>query len=179
MLLSTQDGEWDGLAFNYLAAYIEQNAGIPRIQIQDGKNIDQSHINVDLTKTTENRAVAGCNGASDAYGAGNCYIGSGSTYYNYKMWNANSVYFQSTPGPYYMNDWHFVEVSMSLNSIQNGKASRRPDRVLVRRDAHPAREECHVQDREYPNMQWTQFDIAPYIVSARRSTSISGSTTSR
>ncbi len=164
MVLGSQDGEWDGLAFSHLATYIEQNAGIPRIQIQDGKNIDQSHINVNLTNTTENRAVGGCNGSSDAFPAGACYIGDGSTYYNYKMWNANSVYFQPTPGQYYMNDWHFVEVYMSLNSIQNGKGVA-DGLIEYWYDGTLIMQEKNVMFRtgEYPTMQFNQFLIAPYI----------------
>ncbi len=164
MLLSTKDTDYDELSFNYLATYIEQNAGIPRIIIQDGQNINQSQINVNLLNVSENRAVAGCNGSSDSYPAGECYVGSGSTYYNGKTWNAGSVYFQPTPGPYYMNNWHFVEVYMSLNSIQNGKGVA-DGLIEYWYDGTLIMQEKNVMFRtgEYPNMQWTQFDIAPYI----------------
>jgi hypothetical protein len=61
-VLSSQDQDWDGLTFNYLNTYIEQNyqnGGIPRLAIQDSRMIDASRIGVNLTGVTENRGGRG------------------------------------------------------------------------------------------------------------------------
>jgi hypothetical protein len=94
--LTTLDGIWSGLSFNPLTTYIEQNGGTPLIGIQDGTNVDQTRIGVDLTAVTENRGVAGCNGSSDGY-ADNCYS-NGSAFVNEKKWRAAARYFTDSPG---------------------------------------------------------------------------------
>lgn len=119
-ILTNKDGDWTGPAYTHLTVYIEQNEGEPVLAIQDGKNIDESNIGVDLTDITENRAVAGCNGDSDGYGDGVCYP-VGSVHWNGKAWKAGGIYFSDNPGPHYKNDWHFIEAYFRLNSICNGK----------------------------------------------------------
>ena len=161
-VLSNLDGDYDGLAFNYLDAYIEENAGKPRIQIQDGKNINQSEINVNLVPTTENRAVAGCNGNSDAYPTA-CYV-AGSTTTTTKCGPRTAFISQPTTGPYYQGNWHFVEAYFSLNSIKNGKgvadgiAEYWYDGTLVMQE-----NKVMFRTGEHPTMQFKQFVIAPYI----------------
>lgn len=118
-ILTNLDGDWTGAAYAYLTAYIEQNEGVPLLAIQDGKNIDEARIGLDLTGTTEQRAVAGCNGDSDGYGDGSCYS-MGTVHWNGKSWRADQAYFQDSPGVYYKNDWHFVEAYFKLNSIVSG-----------------------------------------------------------
>ena len=105
MILTNENNVWCGPAYTHLTAYIEQNEGEPLLSIQDGENIDESNINVDLTELTEDRAVAGCNGDSDGYGNGECYPVN-SIHRNGKSWKAGSIYFQDTLGAYYKNDWH-------------------------------------------------------------------------
>jgi len=68
---------------------------------------------------TENRGVAGYNGSSDGY-PDSCYI-LGGQYVNEKKWYAGARYFTETPGPFYKNDWHFVEAYVKLNTISGGK----------------------------------------------------------
>src|SRR5262249_18383093 len=117
--LSSLDGDWSGLSFDYLTTYIEQNGGTPLLAIQDGLNIDQSKIGVNLVSTTERRGVAGCNGSSDGY-PDNCYS-NGTQYVNEKKWRAAQQYFTDSTGPLYKSDWHHVEVYMKMNSISGGK----------------------------------------------------------
>lgn len=119
-VLTNKDTDYSGLSSTYLTTYIEQNEGIPLVSMQDSKNIDESRINVDLTNTTEARAVAGCNGSSDSYGVGSCYA-VGSVHQNIKEFRANAIYFKDTTGQYYKSDWHKVAVFLKLNSIANGK----------------------------------------------------------
>ena len=119
-VLTNKDSDWGGLASTVLTTYIEQNEGVPLVAIQDSQNIDESNINTNLTGVTEQRAVAGCNGDSDGYGNGSCYS-AGSSHQNFKEWRAGGMYFQDSPGAFYKNDWHKVEVFLQLNSISNGQ----------------------------------------------------------
>ena len=63
-----------------------------------------------------------------------------------------------------MGNWHFVEIYISLNSIQNGKGVA-DGLIEYWYDGTLIMQEKNVMFRtgEYPTMQSTQFDIAPYI----------------
>lgn len=111
--LTNKDSDYEGMAYTHLTAYVEQNALRPTVAIQDGKNINLSYVNKNIVATTENRAVAGCNGAGDSFGDGSCYL-SGSDYWNWKQWQAQSPTITT-------NAWHKVEVFMKLNSVSSGK----------------------------------------------------------
>ncbi len=166
LFMTTEDGAYTGPSFTHLTTYVEhnyQNGGIPVLDLQDGSNIDQSHIGVDLTNSTENRAANGCNGNTDGYSTG-CYVGNGSSYVNEKKFFAAAPSFMPNPGPGYKGDWHFVEVYYQLNSIQNGKGVADGvarywfdgqlvidhSNVLMRTGAHAS-------------MKFNQLLVAPYI----------------
>jgi hypothetical protein len=158
-------GDYCGLSVGHLTAYIEENGGKPALEIQDVLNIDQSRIGQDLTNITEQRSVAGCNGYSEADGAGpeDCYRYKGG-YRNDKTWRTSSAYFQNTRGPYYKGDWHHVEAFFKLNSIANGKGVA--DGVLQYwYDGNLIMNHDNVLFRtgQYPSMKYNQFIIAPYI----------------
>jgi hypothetical protein len=160
--LTTADGDWSGLSFDHLTTYIEQNGGTPLMGIQDGSNVDQTKINVNLTAVTESRGVAGCNGSSDGY-PDNCYS-NGSAYVNEKKWRAAAQYFTDSPGPYYKSDWHFVEAYVKMNSIVAGKGTNNGvvqywfDGQLII-DHH----DVLLRTGANPTMQFNQLIIAPYI----------------
>ncbi len=163
LILSNENGIWDGPAYTHLTAYIEQNEGEPLLSIQDGQNIDESNIGVDLTGVTEDRAVAGCNGDSDGYGNGECYL-AGSLHRNGKQWRAGAVYFQDSLGIYYKNDWHFIEAYFKLNSIAGGIGVADgtikywyDGNLIVNYNDIMMRTGIH------PNMKFNQFMIAPWI----------------
>ena len=157
------DSEWVGPAYTYSTYYIETNEGEPRLALQDSKNIDETQIGVDLTGITEERAIAGCNGNSDMTAPDDCYS-AGSVHRNGKAWKAGSVYFQDSPGPYYKNDWHFVEAYFQLNSIVGG---------IGIADGHVKYwydgeliidfENVMLRTGEHPGMRIRQLLIAPYI----------------
>ena len=162
-MLTNVDSDWSSLAYAHLTTYIEQVKGVPLLQIQDGANIDESNIGVGLVNITEQRSVAGCNGDSDGYGNGTCYL-SGSVHWNFKQWKANSVYFNDSPGQYYKNDWHFIEIYIKLNSIQNGKGIA--NGVLKYwYDGNLIIDHNNVMLRtgQYPDMKFNQFVIAPWM----------------
>ena len=160
--LTTLDGDWSGLSNTHLTTYIEQNGGTPLVAIQDGLNVDQSRIGVDLTSVTESRGVAGCNGSGDGY-PDNCYL-AGSSYTNEKKFPATSRYFTDTPGPFFKNDWHFVEVSITLNTVSAGKGVN--DGIIQYWfDGQPVIDRRNVLFRTgaNPTQQFNQLVIAPYI----------------
>lgn len=160
--LTNLDGDWSGLSFTRLTAYVEQNGGTPLLGIQDGANVDQARVGQDLTAITEQRGVAGCNGSSDGY-PDNCYLG-GSGYVNEKKWTAASRYFTDTAGPFYKNDWHFVEAYFKLNTISGGKGVN-DGIVQYWFDGQLVIDRRNVLLRTGANatMQFNQFVIAPYI----------------
>ena len=161
--ITTENGIYVGPAWTHLTTYIEQNEGEPLLAIQDGENIDESNIGVDLTGITEERAVAGCNGDSDGYGDGDCYS-CGAVHCNGKQWRAGSIYFQDEPGQYYKNDWHFIETYFKLNSIvegigiANGIVKYWYDGELI-----IDHEDIVIRTGEFPDMKFYQFLMAPYI----------------
>jgi hypothetical protein len=162
-LLTNKDGDWSGLAETNLTAYIEQVGGVPLVAFQDTRNIDQKRIGQNLTSSTEWRGAAGCNGASDSHGSGNCYQ-AGSLHRNEKKWNASRAYFTDTRGPYYKNNWHRVEVYLKLNSIVNGKAMA--DGILrYWFDGERVIDHRNVVFRtgKHPDMKFNQLIIGPYI----------------
>jgi len=160
--LTTYDGDWSGLSFDYLTTYVEQNGGTPLIGIQDGSNIDQSKIGVNLAGVTEKRGVAGCNGSSDGY-PDNCYS-NGTQYVNEKKWRAGQQYFTDSPGASYKSDWHFVEAFVKMNSIAGGKGIN-DGVVQYWFDGQLIIDHHDVLLRTAANasMQFSQFVIAPWI----------------
>jgi len=158
------DPMYVGPAYTYLTTYIEELGGVPRLLIQDGRNIDETRVGVDLTNITENRAVAGCNGDSDGHGSGDCYP-SGSVHWNGKVWSPGQKYFDDTPGsPRYKGDWHLVEAYFKLNTIVNGKGAK--DGVLrYWYDGNLIMNHTNVVMRTgaHPTMMFNQFMMTPYI----------------
>ena len=161
--ITNENDKWVGPSYTHLTAYIEQNGGKPMLSIQDGQNIEESAIGIDLQSVTENRSVAGCNGTSDSYPSGDCYL-SGNLHMNGKTWKSEKVCFSNNPGDFYKNDWHFAEAYFKLNSIQNGKGM--VDGVLqywfdgiIIIDVSNAT----LRTGKFPNMKFNQFLIAPYI----------------
>jgi hypothetical protein len=162
-LLTNLDGDWSGLSNTHMTAYIEENGGNSVVGFQDSLNVNLANVGKDLTATTENRSVAGCNGDSDGYGNGDCYA-SGNGYANGKMLKAGTVLFSNTAGAYYKNDWHLVETYMKLNTIANGKGAK--DGILQQwYDGKPVMNYTNVVFRtaQNPNMKFNQFLIGPYI----------------
>src|SRR3989442_352707 len=164
--LTNEDAAYAGPAFTHLTTYVEhnyQNGGIPVLTMQDGSNIDQSRIGVDLTAVTDNRAAAGCNGNTDGYPT-DCYLGSPGQYWNGKTWKAAQPAFLPAPGPGYKGDWHFVEAYFQLNSIQNGIGV--PDGIVRHWvDGQLVIEHTNVLFRTgaHPTMMFNQLLIGPYI----------------
>lgn len=157
-LLTNKDNAYSGLAWTHLTGYIEMGSGYPDLSLQDSANINTSYINVDLTNTTENRAIAGCNGP-----VGGCYQ-SGGYWFNGVRFPTSEVYFSDSPGPRYKNDWHHVEAYFQMNSISNGRGVA--DGIMrYWYDGQLIIEHTNIIMRTYQNydMKFNQFIIAPLI----------------
>jgi hypothetical protein len=83
--VTNADWEYVGPAYTHLTTYTELVNGIPRLALQDGRNVDTPRVRQDLTELTEARAIAGCNGDADGHGKGDCYQ-SGENWVNGKVW---------------------------------------------------------------------------------------------
>ena len=156
------DDRYIGPAYTHLTFYVEVVNGIPRVAIQDGRNVDESRIGQDLVGITEHRSVAGCNGDSDGHGKGDCYR-SGDVHRNGKFWEPGRVYFGDEPGPYYKGDWHRVVAKFQLNSVVDGIGIK--DGVLqywfdgeLIMDHH----DVVFRTGQHPDMRINQFLMAPY-----------------
>ncbi len=161
--LTNENHQWVGPAYTHLTLYIEHHGGEPLLAIQDGENIDENNIGVDLTRVTEERSVAGCNGDSDGYGEGDCYL-SGSLHRNGKQWRTGWAYFSDGMGKYHKNEWHFIEAYFRLNSIVDGKGIN-DGAVAYWFDGEAIfdYQDVALRTGEHPDMNFNQFLIAPYI----------------
>jgi hypothetical protein len=145
-----------------MTAYVEENQGYPVLAFQDGQNIDETKIGVDLTTVTENRSVAGCNGIQSNIGQSgiDCYL-SGSVHWNGLIWKGATAYFFD---PSQKTNWHFIEAYIQLNSISNGIGQPNGivrywyDRQLV-----IDHNNVIMRTGKNPTMQFNQIALTPYI----------------
>lgn len=159
-VITTSDNEFIGPSATHLTTYIEHNwqqGIVPRLAITDALNIDQAAVNKDLSRSTERRAVAGCNG-----GAGKCYLGSG--WRNELTWSAAAPAAGLEPGPGSQAEWHRVEAEFRLNTIRDGRGQRDgvarywfDGRLLI------DQADVLFRTAQQPQMKFNQFVIAPYI----------------
>ena len=167
LIMSDQDGDWDGPSNGWLVAYIEhnyQNGGIPRLALQDNKAINTSYgaPPIDLVSVTESRSVAGCNGVVEANVVTTCF--NMPPWYNDKELSAPQVWFQPTAGPGYKGDWNHVEAYFQLNSVVSGHGVA--DGVMqywFNGTLVIDRHDILLRTGARPTIQFHQFMIAPYI----------------
>ncbi|MBI5548767.1 MAG: hypothetical protein HY901_33210 [Deltaproteobacteria bacterium] len=162
LLLTDQNDAWSNLAFTRLTAYVEswgtpgQSVPVtPHVSFQDGQNIDQSRIGVDLTQVTEARAACGCNGLLDGLSA-SCYDSGTGVY-----WNGKSL---AGGAALSLGQWRHVEVFIKLNSVINGKGVA-DGTVTYWLDGQQLFSSNKVSMRtgQWPNMKFNQFVIAPWM----------------
>ncbi len=166
--LSDLDGQYAGPASNYLTTYVEHNwsasapaGGYAVLEAQDVLNIDQNNINVDLTGITENRAVAGCNGVSDAASGAvySCYATGGTpAYANGKSWKSASPAFLPRSG------WHKVEAYFQMNTVVGGIGL--PDGIAqywIDGTLLIDKRDVLFRTGAHPNLKFGQLLMGPYI----------------
>ncbi len=155
---SDMEPDYTSIAYNNLMLYIEESGLTPRLQIQDGKNVNTSYgaLPQDLVGVTEDRAVGGCNGDSDGLRDGRDCYGAGPSY--------NSAWFDHDSAAITAGSWHKVKVRFKLNSISNGVGQKDgimqywlDDNLLI--DYHT----IVYRTNKNPNIKLNQFIIAPYI----------------
>lgn len=165
-VLSTMDGDWDGLSNNWMTLYIEQNyssGGRPRLAMQDNKAINTSlgAPPYNLVGITENRSTGGCNGMAESNMTSECWAFA--PWYNLKKVDG-PVAFQPSAGPGYKGNWNKVEVYFQLNSVVNGIGQKdgimqywfNGQLLIDRRDVL-------FRTGARANLMLNQFVIAPYI----------------
>jgi hypothetical protein len=165
-VMSSLDGDWDGPSNAYMTLYVEhnyQNGGIPWLSVQDNKSINTSYGTPpqNLVGVTENRSTSGCNGIAEANILSECF--NQPPWYNRK-WLAGPVVFKPTPGPGYKNNWNFVEAYFQLNTIVNGVGQA--DGVMqywINGTVIIDRHDILFRTGAHPDLQFSQFLIAPYI----------------
>ncbi|MCC5906938.1 MAG: hypothetical protein JJU13_12060 [Balneolaceae bacterium] len=118
------DTDYVGPANSHLTMYIEQVNLIPKIALQDSRNVDDNCIlrNDDSFEGcdgdfssypfTENRSVAACNGLEGTLDNRDCFW-NGSYWYSSRSWDAAEP--AITPG-----EWQFVEAYLRMNDIEDG-----------------------------------------------------------
>jgi len=160
--ITNVDPPYIGPAYTHLTFYVEAVNGVPRVGIQDGKNIDEIRVGQNLVGVTENRAVAGGNGDSDGHGGGH-YYRSGDVHWNGKHWEPEKIHFGDESGPYYKGDWHHIKVKFQLNSVVDGVGIKDgviqywfDDKLIM--DYH----DVVFRTGQHPDMKINQFLMAPY-----------------
>lgn len=119
VLLSGDDGLTQGPRDSYQSWYQEVNVQSSRVYpvfgFRDVSNIDNANISVDLTGSTEDRGVWGCNGENNpAWGNTDCYDG-GSYYINGNFHGRASS--DEPLDSLTRGEWHYVEYEYVMNSI--------------------------------------------------------------
>jgi len=174
--LTNNDSAYIGPAGTHLTTYIEQNSGRPLLALQDMLNVDTNCIlqndgsfvgcngSFANYNFTENRSVASCNGIVGGLDKSDCFYWGGGYWYSSRAWYANNIYFQDSPGSYYKNNWHHIEVFFKLNTIQNEKGIL-DGQLKYWYDGQLLIDYNNILFRtgQHPDMRFNQFMIAPYI----------------
>jgi hypothetical protein len=160
--LTDQNDAYVGPSYTHLTAYIEENEGYPALLIQDGQNIDETKIGINLIGVTESRSVAGCNGVATniGYASVSCYVAGGS-HQNGVAWHGPTpVFFDSAA----KTAWHHVEAYFKLNTVSGG-VGQADGIVRYWYDGQPVIDHSNVILRtgKYPTMKFNQFLVALYI----------------
>ena len=161
--LTDQNDAYVGPAYTHLTAYIEENQGYPQLAIQDGQNIDETKIGVNLIGVTESRSVAGCNGVATniGYASVDCYVAGTGTHWNGVAWKGSTPYFFDSAAK---NAWHHVEAYFKLNTVSGG-VGQADGIVRYWYDGQPVIDHQNVILRtgQHPTMKLNQFLVGFYI----------------
>jgi hypothetical protein len=161
--LTNLDDRWVGPSWTHLTTYIEAVNGIPRLALQDGRNIDTTAVRQDITAVSEKRAVAGCNGDLDGDDEADCYQ-AGGNWVNGKVWRADRRWLAAEPGPGYQGDWHEIRARFRLNSVDEGVTHADGvlqmwfDGQLIIDDRAAV-----LRTSQHPQMAFNQFLMGPYV----------------
>jgi hypothetical protein len=163
LFMTNLDDDHRGPAYTYLTFYVEVVNGIPRVAIQDGRNIDETRVGEDLVGVTENRSVAGGNGDSDGYGHGD-YYRMGQVHRNGKHWEPPGVFFSDLWGDYDKTKWHEMKTRVVLNSVKDG-IGQRDGIIQMWYDGGLIMDHHDIVFRtgQHPDLKIDQFLMLPYM----------------
>jgi hypothetical protein len=170
------DDQWVGPAYTHLTTYTEQVGGVPRIALQDSRNVDLSCIlrnddsfvgcNGDFATYgfTEARSVCSCNGLIGDLDGRDCFPNGDGTWYSARFWDAPERLFTDEPGPYYKADWHFIECYFRMNTIADGVGIA-DGQIRYWYDGAEviALEHVLLRTADHAALRFNQFLVAPYI----------------
>ncbi len=161
-LITNADTDYVGPASTHLTTYAEVVDGIPRLTLQDARNIDTMRIDTNLP-WSEGDAVAGCNGDADGHGPGDCYR-AGDNWLNGKVWEADRIHL---PAPNPATDeviaWHAIHARYRLNTIADGATNR--DGILQMwfdGELIIDVQDAVLRTSRHPDMQFNQLFVGPY-----------------
>jgi len=164
--LTDVDDPYIGPSITHLTLYdeiwYETGAGgmVYRMALQDALNIDSSSIGVDLTATTEDRAVCGANGQPETGFVWDYFDYGGPLWTNYKTIDTSQVFTDANK-----NDWHHIETFWQMNTISGSIGQ--PDGIMQMRIDGGAylinKNDVYFRTNKNPTMKFETFIIAPYI----------------
>lgn len=129
--VTNADDDYVGPANSHLTTYIEDVGGVPRLAIQDARNVDPDCIllnndnfigcdgDFDTYPFTEMRSAAACNGILGALDGRDCFDNGNGSWYSARYWDSPIQAFGDA-APYDKTGWHRVEAYFQLNSIEGG-----------------------------------------------------------
>jgi len=127
VFMTNKDGPYVGPAATHLTTYMEQLAGLPRLGLQDLRNVDTRCIlrnddsfvgcngNFATFPFTEQRSVAACNGIVGDLDKRDCFPTGGGSWYSSRVWDAPAG------TSLYDGAWHRVAALFRMNRIVDGK----------------------------------------------------------
>lgn len=162
-IVTDRDDRFTNPLNTFLTAQIAPVNGKLKLRLSDYRNINLAHLGENLTDVTENRAVCGGNGDSDAHG-GTYSEQSPGVVINSKTLSTPGTVFTDNPGPFYKNEWRHVRVRLQLNSIVNGKGVANGVAQFWL-DGKQVVDHRNVMFRtgQHPEMKFNQLMLLPYI----------------
>jgi hypothetical protein len=170
------DDRWVGPARTHLTAYVENVGGVPRIALQDSRNVDAACIlrnndtfegcdgSFDDYVFTEARSVCACNGLFGEVDGRDCFSTGGGNWYSARFWRAPIQAFADGPGPYDKSQWRFVEAFLAMNGIADGIGQvDGAIRLWVDGELLVSSDEILMRTGALPDLAFEQFILAPYI----------------
>lgn len=165
--LSNEDtalSQYSALNHTYLTGYVEwgneTNGLTPKFILQDGKNINTGYGTppIDISASTENRAISGCNGYLATQSSGDystCYQSAG-------VWQNGSVWLANTDLT--RDQWNLIEVYMEFNSTPSSTATADGKGYMWLNSTLVAEYNNLVfRTGVYPSLAFDQIILSPYI----------------
>jgi len=169
--LTNKDPAYQGPYTTFLTVYVEHHALDPQLVLQDAKNVNPGCTipgndpidKCDSYNFGEQRSIGSCNLIQGDFDQRDCYQ-EGAVWHSYRTWDTDQVYWTDSPGPYYKNDWHFIEALFEMNTIQNG-IGQVDGKIRYWYDGELliSSDNIIMRTGQHPDMEFNQFMIGPHI----------------